>query len=166
MQRSQYTDLVTAMPDNLLVKADRMMMSFGLEGRVPFLDHRIVEFGLSLPDELKVQSRQGKVFLKRWAEGFLPADHLWRKKKGFHVPLGEWLKGDFLTALAARLPQNAAIREWFEPGAVIRLLESQKKRGDASREIWSLMQFAIWHRLFVEGDGAEPPPDSDPLQWL
>ena len=166
LQRSQYTDLVTAMPDNLLVKADRMMMSFGLEGRVPFLDHRIVEFGLSLPDALKVQSRQGKVFLKRWAEGFLPEDHLWRKKKGFHVPLGEWLTSDFLSSLEKKLPRNPAIREWFNADAVAQLLASQKKRGDASREIWSLMQFATWHRLFIEGNGAEPPPDSDPLQWL
>ncbi len=166
LQRSQYTDLVTAMPDNLLVKADRMMMGFGLEGRVPFLDHRIVEFGLSLPDTLKVQSRQGKVFLKRWAERFLPADHLWRKKKGFHVPLGEWLRGDFLVALAGKLPVNEAIGAWFDREAVTRLIARQQRKGDVSREIWSLMQFAIWHRLFIEGHGEAPPPDSDPLEWL
>jgi len=72
----QYTDLVTALPDNLLVKVDRMLMGWGVEGRVPFLDHRIVEFGLSLPDELKIEGRQGKAFLKRWAAdftGFKPA---------------------------------------------------------------------------------------------
>ncbi|HYB44347.1 MAG TPA: asparagine synthase (glutamine-hydrolyzing), partial [Candidatus Methylomirabilis sp.] len=89
----QYTDLVTWLADDLLVKLDRMAMSFGLEGRVPFLDHRIVEFGLGLPDALKIGSRQGKVFLKRWAERRLPAEHLWRRKRGFYVPLGQWLRG-------------------------------------------------------------------------
>jgi asparagine synthase (glutamine-hydrolysing) len=57
LQRRQYVDLTQALPDNLLVKADRMMMAWGLEGRVPFLDHRLVEFGLGLPDKLKVSGR-------------------------------------------------------------------------------------------------------------
>jgi asparagine synthase (glutamine-hydrolysing) len=68
LQRRQYTDLVTALPDNLLVKTDRMLMAFGLEGRVPFLDHRLVEFGLSLPDRLKVRGRTGKWLLRQWAD--------------------------------------------------------------------------------------------------
>ena len=110
LQRRQYVDLSTNLPDDLLVKADRMLMAFHVEGRVPFLDHRVVEFGLSLPDALKVRRDAGKVFLKRWAEGFLPADHLWRHKAGFHVPVGEWLRGDFLAALAQKLPASPALR--------------------------------------------------------
>lgn len=71
IQRSQYTDIFTALPVNLLVKVDRNTKAFGLEARVPFLDHRIIEFGLSLPDELKTARGQGKLFLKRWAEKYL-----------------------------------------------------------------------------------------------
>jgi asparagine synthase (glutamine-hydrolysing) len=166
LMRRQYTDLVTALPDNLMVKADRMLMAFGLEGRLPFLDHRVVEFGLALPDELKTDGRQGKLFLKRWAERFLPIDHLYRRKRGFHVPVGEWLQGGLLERIADRLPDNAGVRAWFRPEGVRDLLMRQRSRRDSSREVWSLMQFAIWHRLFIEGEGAPPPVDDDPVRWL
>ncbi len=166
MQRRQYVDLVTALPDNLLVKADRMMMAFGLEGRVPFVDHRIVEFGLSLPDELKIRSGQGKLFLKQWAEQYLPKEHLWMKKRGFHVPVGEWLRGDFLNQLGKKLASNAAINTWFQRHGVEQLIDAQHKHPRYSREIWSLMQFAIWHRLFIENPGSQPGPDENPLAWI
>ncbi len=165
LQRRQYTDLTTALPDNLMVKADRMLMAFGLEGRLPFLDHRIVEFGLALPDALKVDRGQGKVFLKRWAERHLPADHLWRRKRGFHVPVGEWLRGAFFAQLAPRLLASAAIGEWFNRRGVEALLKSHHRRNGLSREVWSLMQFAMWHRIFIEGAGT-PEPREDPLNWI
>jgi asparagine synthase (glutamine-hydrolysing) len=84
------TDVVTYLADDLLVKADRVLMGFGLEGRVPYLDHRVVEFAFGLPDALKVRHRQGKIFLKRWAERRLPSEHLWRRKRGFYVPVSRW----------------------------------------------------------------------------
>ncbi|MCP5315577.1 MAG: asparagine synthase (glutamine-hydrolyzing) [Chromatiaceae bacterium] len=166
VQRSQYTDMTTALPDNLLVKADRMLMGFALEGRVPFLDHRIVEFGLSLPDDLKVQPHQGKWFLKRWAERHLPSDHLYRKKRGFNVPVGEWLRGPFLEQLAGKLIANRAIGEWFNVDGVKRLIDDQRRGRHATREIMGLTQFAIWHRLFIERLGEKPSPDEDPLAWI
>ncbi len=106
LQRRQYTDLVTALPDNLLVKTDRMLMGFGVEGRVPFLDHRIVELGLSLPDSLKIRDREGKWLLRRWARPRLPPGHLDRPKRGFHVPVGDWLAGDVADRLGRRLLEN------------------------------------------------------------
>ncbi len=166
IQRSQYTDLSTALPDNLLVKADRMLMAHGLEGRVPFLDHRVVEFGMSLPDQLKVDSRGGKAFLKRWAEQFLPADHLYRKKRGFHVPVREWLYGPFLDKLANKLTHNTAIKTWFRAESVKQILEQQRTGHNASLEIWGMMQFAIWHRLFIEQPGTRPTEQEDPLDWI
>jgi asparagine synthase (glutamine-hydrolysing) len=168
IQRSQYTDMVTALPDNLLVKTDRMLMGFGLEGRVPFLDHRVVEFGLSLPDELKVQGRKPKVFLRRWAESMLPPDHLNKPKRGFHVPIGEWLQGRFLDHLETKLLANPAVRQWFDVRALPRLFSVQRRsdKGAASREIWCLMQFAIWHRLMLEQPGVMPSPEEDLLEWI
>ncbi len=165
LQRRQYVDLTTNLPDDLLVKADRMLMAHSIEGRVPFLDHRVVEFGLRLPDALKVSDKAGKLFIKRWAERFVPRDHLWKHKRGFHVPVGEWLRGDFLDALASRLPSSAAIQAWCQPEAVRTLLERQRSRHDVTREVWSLLQFAIWHRVFIEGAGT-PGGDEDPLAWL
>jgi asparagine synthase (glutamine-hydrolysing) len=166
LQRRQYVDLQTNLPDDLLVKADRMLMSFGVEGRVPFVDHRVVEFGLSLPDALKISRTSGKVFLKRWSESFIPAGHLWQRKRGFHVPVGEWLRGDFLRRLSDALPRSPAIRQWCRDHAVRVLLARQQIRGDVTREVWSLLQFAIWHRLFIEGTQAVPGAEEDPLAWL
>ncbi len=165
LQRRQYVDIATNLADDLLVKSDRMLMACSVEGRVPFCDHRVIEFGLSLPDALKVRRDAGKVFLKRWAESFLPADHLWQRKAGFHVPVGEWLRGDFLSRLATELPRNPAIRRWCRPQAVHVLLQRQAAHHDVTREVWSLLQFAIWHRLTIEGAGV-PASEADPLDYV
>ncbi len=166
IQKCQYVDLTTALPDNLLVKADRMLMSYGVEGRVPFLDHRVVEFGLSLSDDLKIQGKQGKVFLKRWAEKYLPKDYLRRPKRGFHVPVGEWLSGEFVAQLGQKLVRNQAVQSWFDARAVGELCRRQAKDQGLSREVWSLMQFAIWHRLFIEGASHVPTGEENPLDWI
>ncbi len=166
LQRMQYVDLTTALPDNLLVKADRMLMGWSLEGRLPFVDHRVVEFGLALPDHLKIEGKQGKMFLKRWASQFVPGDHLWRKKRGFKVPVGEWLRGDYLQRVGAALRRDPAIAEWFQPQAVQMLIERQQRQGDVTKNIFALLQFALWHRLFIAGNGAAPPAQIDPLELL
>jgi len=158
--------LVTALPDNLLVKTDRMLMAFGLEGRVPFLDHRVVEFGLSLPDRLKVRRHQGKWLLKQWAAPLLPPGHLARPKRGFHVPVGDWLTGDLARRLGERLIANRGIRAWFEPAAIPTLVAARQAGRGGARERFGLMQFAIWHRLFIEEPGLKPGPEEDPLEWV
>ncbi len=164
--KRQYTDLVTALPDNLLVKADRITMAFGLEARVPMLDHRVVEFGLGLPDKLKLHGHKGKWFLKRWAEQHLPKAHLFQSKRGFHVPVGEWLSGKFLTDLGQQLIADPAIQEWFNPQGVEQLVLEQANKGSATRELYGLMQFAIWHRLFVDQPGRIPSARENPLDWI
>lgn len=167
LQRLQYAELVTALPDNLMVKADRMTMAWGLEGRVPFLDHRVVEFGLSLPDELKVSTRSGKLFLKHWARELLNPDHLRMPKRGFSVPTGEWLSGELLEQLARVLPRQPVIREWFEPEAVAELFARQRGgSGRWSQVLFALFQFAIWQRVFVRDGGARPDPEVDPIALL
>ena len=164
LSRGQYVDLTTYLPDDLLVKVDRVLMGFGVEGRVPFVDHRIVEFGLSLPDSLKVAGRTGKVVLRRWAERRLYPEHVWRRKRGFFVPIRQWLHGEMLDQLARLLPENAGIRRWFKPAGVAALVREQQQGGNASRALWGLMQIAIWHRIFV--DRQTPGRDEDPLEWI
>ncbi len=166
LQRRQYTDLVTALPDNLLVKTDRMLMGFGLEGRVPFLDHRLVEFGLALPDRLKVRDHRSKWLLRCWAEGRLPAGYLDRPKRGFHVPIGDWLSGERAEAVGRRLLANPGIREWFRVEVIPELVAARRAGRGGSRELFGLMQFAIWYRIFIAQPGLRPTPDEDPLDWL
>jgi asparagine synthase (glutamine-hydrolysing) len=166
LQRMQYVDLVTALPDNLLVKADRMLMAWSLEGRLPFVDHRVVEFGLALPDHLKIADKQGKMFLKKWAARYIPSEHFWQKKRGFSVPVGDWLKGDYLNQVGAALLQSPAIQIWMQPEGGKQLIARQQSKGDVTKNIYALLQFAIWHKLFVEGDGERPDSLIDPVAFL
>lgn len=166
MKKRQYVDLKTALVDNLFVKTDRMMMAFGLEGRVPFADHRIVEFGFSLPDKLKYQNGRGKWIIRKWAEKYLPREHLQKPKRGFYVPVREWLSGDFAQKLGEKLLKNRAINTWFNVEGVRQILSAHAGGKNYSREIWGLMQFAIWYRLFVEQPGTVPSKKENPLDWL
>jgi asparagine synthase (glutamine-hydrolysing) len=166
LARMQWVDISTWLPDDLLVKADRMLMAWALEGRVPFLDHRVIEFGLALPTEWKIHRRTGKLFLRRWAERRLPAEHLWSRKKGFTVPVRDWMRGPLLDALEKRLPANPAVRAWFSAPGLKTLFERQRKTGAHAGVLWQLFQLALWHRLFVEGDGRRPSPRLDPLEIL
>ena len=166
LQRLQHYDLVGPLADKLLVKVDRSLMAWGVEARVPYLDHRIVEFGLSLPDALKVQGRTGKLLLRRWGQRHIPGDHLMQSKKGFHVPMRQLLSGEFLARLGRALAGNAAVREWFDPAGIGHLIELQQRNGNCSEQVWGIMQFAIWHRLFVEQPGRVPGRSEDPLDWI
>jgi len=166
LQRIQYYDLLAALPDKLLVKVDRSLMAWGVEARVPYLDHRIVEFGLGLPDALKVQGRIGKRFLREWGQRHIPGPYLMQSKKGFHVPMQQILRGEFLAQLGQALASNEAIRSWFKVDGVKGLIEAQQHTGGHSDQVWGLLQFAIWHRLFVEQPGRQPGRSEDPLDWI
>ena len=166
LQKMQALDLEHALPDNLLVKADRMLMAYGLEGRLPFVDRRLVSFGLGLPDEIKADRKSGKKILKEWGAGFMPADHFAMKKRGFYVPVRDWWRGARLEQLDRVLSQNIAITEWFQLKGLKDLVARQHAKGDAGRQLMTLLQFAIWHRLFIESQGVMPPQRIDPLVFL
>ena len=125
-----------------------------------------VELGLALPDRLKVRRHQGKWLLRHWAAPLLPPGHLDRPKRGFHVPVGDWLTGDLARRLGERLAANRGIREWFEPAAISALVAARQAGRGGARELFGLMQFAIWHRLFIEHPGLTPAADEDPLEWV
>ncbi|NOZ09835.1 MAG: asparagine synthase (glutamine-hydrolyzing) [Gammaproteobacteria bacterium] len=166
LQRMQYIDLTTALPDNLLVKVDRMLMAWGVEGRVPLLDHRVVEFGLGLPDKLKIHKNQGKTFLKRYTSELLPGVDFWKKKRGFTVPVKDWLSKPFLNRLDQVLPHSPALTPWFQAAGIQQLIQQQRNGVNVSRPILSLLHYAIWHRLFIEGSLEAPDPDQDPIELI
>jgi len=166
MQRRQAIDITTALPDNLFVKGDRIMMSFGLEGRVPFSDHRMVEFGFALPDALKMRGTTGKQLLRQWGKKVLPAEILARPKRGFYVPVNEWLQGDFLNHLEQKIQANRIIARWFKRERIGDLFAAQRAGKNQARHIWCLMQIAIWYQLFVERQAVVPAVQENPLDWL
>src|SRR5580765_455408 len=91
--KRMHLDVRTWLPDQMLTKVDRATMAHGLEARLPFLDHRVVEFAMGLPDRAKFSLRTPKRFLRRAFADLLPARILRRRKHGFEVPIGEWLRG-------------------------------------------------------------------------
>ena len=97
-------------------------------------------------DILKVQGRQPKVFLRQWAARYLSKDHLHMKKRGFVVPMREWLSGRVLNDLEQKLINNATFREWFDTSRLPALFHVQRNSGKAAREVFCLM-----HSLFGAG---------------
>lgn len=149
-----HVDLSTWLADDLLVKADRMSMANSLELRVPFLDHRLVEFALRLPPSLKFRNGSGKYVLKRYCEGFLPKRIVHRRKAGFPVPTKSWFRGELEGyARETLLERNSPTSDWLSRREIERLLDTQKRR-DRGGAIYGLLVLDQWQRMFVNG----PPP--------
>jgi asparagine synthase (glutamine-hydrolysing) len=146
LTRLQHIDLSVYLPDDLLVKVDRMSMAVSLEARVPFLDHRVVEFAASLPPGLKVRGLTTKYILKRAMADRLPATILSAKKRGFNVPMPVWLAGELRDFVRDVLGEDRVRRAgFFDPAAVARLIRAHETRqGDYSRNIYSLLVFGLW----------------------
>jgi asparagine synthase (glutamine-hydrolysing) len=145
-------DTGTYLPGDLLVKVDRMTMAHSLEGRSPLLDHHVMEFAASLPADLKLRGRTSKYLLKKAAAELLPPEILGRKKQGFGVPIGRWLRGPLRGWLNEVLGSPAAhARGYFEPRAVDGLIaEHAAGRVDHSQRLWALAMLELWHLMFVD----------------
>jgi asparagine synthase (glutamine-hydrolysing) len=142
--RMLYVDAKTWLADDLLVKADKMTMAASVELRVPFLDHRLVEFATALPPGLKCRDGEGKWLLKHALSGVLPDEIVWRRKMGFPVPVRSWFAGELLPRIEERLLDANAL-PWFRPEAIRRLLRRQASgTEDHSKLIMALLVAATW----------------------
>jgi asparagine synthase (glutamine-hydrolysing) len=143
------------LPDDLLVKEDRMTMAHGLEGRYPLLDHELVEFCARLPSSLKVRGLSTKHLLKVAGRRFLPDSIVDRPKHGFAVPIGEWLKGTLAQPIKEQLLRGPLEREgFFQRAAVERLWHDHSTgRVDHSPLLWALLVFGAWYETVHESYG-------------
>ncbi len=150
LQAAQAVDVADWLPNDLLAKLDRCLMAHGVEGRVPFLDPFVADFAFRLPDRMKVRHGTGKWLLRKWLETALPASKPFTKKRGFTVPVGDWIaeKGERLGALVAA---NPGIEEVCDPDAVKRLFGAGRDQGQAQ---WTLLFYALWHKRHIEGADA------------
>lgn len=142
------TDMQLVLENDMLVKVDRMSMSRSLEVRVPFLDHRIVDFAFSLPAEYKIDAHQRKKILKDAFRSFLPEELYNRGKQGFEVPLLKWFRSDLRTMISDELLADDFIKEQglFDPGA-IKELKAQlfsSNPNDSAARVWALIVFQHW----------------------
>jgi asparagine synthase (glutamine-hydrolysing) len=147
LQAAQALDCADWLPNDLLTKLDRCLMAHGVEGRVPFLDPVVAQFAFRLPDRLKVRQGLGKWLLRRWLSAVLPAARPFSAKRGFTVPVEEWLAGR--PALGPLLARQPAIREICRPTAVESLFSSIGKRTGFAA--WTLLFYALWHRRHIAG---------------
>ncbi len=146
LAQQQYVDINTYLADNILAKVDRMSMAASIEARVPLLDHRLVEFALNLPPYKKLRRGQTKVILREVMKNRLPTEVLKKPKKGFSIPLKNWLRGPLREMMTDLLASNTfRSRGFFEMDSVNRLMSSHLNgREDNSHRLWALMVFEAW----------------------
>jgi asparagine synthase (glutamine-hydrolysing) len=146
-----HANMTTYLPDDLLIKADRSSMAASLEARAPFLDHHLIAFAAQIPFNLKLRGSTTKFMLKQAARGLLPDSIIDRKKHGFGVPLGAWLRHDISQVRETLLSPEARGRNLLDLAIVTRLIDDHASgKRDTSRLLWTLLTLEWWHRLFVD----------------
>ncbi|MFZ2446289.1 MAG: asparagine synthase (glutamine-hydrolyzing) [Syntrophobacteraceae bacterium] len=157
LDKMLYIDLNTWLPDDLLIKADKMTMANSLELRVPLLDHKVLEFAASLPANMKVNGGTTKYLLKKVLAPNVPGEIINRKKAGFPVPYDRWLKDECREEVFDLLLDRRSLeRGYFDKNFVRNFLEKEYSSSQSSpKEIFSLMCLEIWHRIFVDDPGMD-----------
>lgn len=152
IEQAQFLDINFYMAEDILTKVDRAAMAVSLETRAPFLDPRIGQFAASIPVEYKLKGSKGKYILKKAVEDLLPKNILQRPKKGFGIPIAEWLKGRLNPLLHDLLSRDRLVRQGlFDPDYVEQLVREHEK-GIAShhKQLWTLLVFQLWYDNFLD----------------
>jgi asparagine synthase (glutamine-hydrolysing) len=146
------TDQMTYLPNDLLVKVDIATMAVSLEARSPFLDHHVIEFAASLPQNLKLRRLTSKYLLKKVLRKLLPTENLNRRKMGFGVPIGHWFRGKMQPFLREVVLSDKALRRGlFKPEAVRQLIELHTRgERDYSHQLWTLLMLELWFNRFID----------------
>jgi asparagine synthase (glutamine-hydrolysing) len=148
LQVVQAQDIATWLPNDLLTKVDRMLMAHGVEGRVPFLDMHMAQFAFTLPDGLKIKHRLGKHVLRHWLGTAMPEAKPYSKKRGFTVPVGDWI-ADKGKMAGERVAAQACIQAVCKPRRVKEVFLANDSR--AGKAAWTLLFYALWHKAHIEG---------------
>jgi asparagine synthase (glutamine-hydrolysing) len=150
VSRMLYVDTKTWLPDDLLIKADKITMANSIELRVPLLDHKLLEFAAGLPSSYKVHGFTTKFIAKKTLEPRVPVEIVNRKKAGFPVPYEKWLQNDLKSWMRDILfDRETTARGYFNPSAIERLVDDNTRAGGYSKELFSLIVLEIWHREFL-----------------
>jgi asparagine synthase (glutamine-hydrolysing) len=145
-------DLKTYLVDDLLTVTDRMSMAHSLEARVPFIDHKLVEFFATIPPSLKIRGFSKKYLLKRAAERLLPREVIYRKKMGFSVPLVNWFRSEIREYVNDTLSESRIEQlDCFNPVFISKIKESHLGlKSNFDEKLWALISFVKWHEKYVD----------------
>lgn len=147
LQQMRSWDARQYLPDDLLVKVDRAAMSTSLEARAPLLDHRVAEMAFALPDRMLVRDGQGKWILRRVLDRYVPGALIDRPKRGFGVPLAQWLRGPLREWASDLLDTDRIRRDGVLDSAKVAAMWAQHESGafDRSAHLWNVLMFQAWH---------------------
>jgi len=153
LNRMAYSELRLRLPELLLMRLDKISMSASIEGRVPFLDHKLVEFTMDIPQADKVKGGVKKHLLKKALGDLLPAEIIHRPKMGFAAPMAQWLRGDFgAHAEATVLGSDLMRQDYFDRDHVAQEFRAHRQgRKDEAVRLWTLFNLAAWHEHWIEG---------------
>ena len=151
IERMQFLDMNFYMAEDILTKVDRASMAVSLEVRAPFLDSRVAEFAAGLPIDYKLKGSKGKYILKKAVEDLLPRNILHRPKKGFGIPIAEWLKGRLNPLLHDLLAPDRLKKQNLFDADYVRKLIKEHETGAAShhKQLWTLLVFQLWYDNFL-----------------
>lgn len=148
--RMIYSEFKLRLPELLLMRVDKIAMSSSLEARVPFLDHRLVELTMDLPETLRVGPGLPKYLLKKSVRGLIPQTTIDRRKRGFDAPMSQWLRGDFGRHVESQLLQSHFVRQGVFRADYIRRLFSEHRGGrERAMFIWTLFNLTEWYKYWI-----------------
>jgi asparagine synthase (glutamine-hydrolysing) len=148
-------DFKTYLPEDILVKVDRMSMANSLEVRSPLLDHKLIEFAATIPSNLKLSGKTSKYIFKKTLENRIPDNILYRGKQGFSIPVESWLKNELREyAEDVLFSDKAKQRNYFDYDYVKKIWNHHLKGlRDHSDQLWTLLMLELWHRSFMDHHG-------------
>lgn len=152
IQRMVYTEITNRIAEILLMRVDKIGMASSIEARVPFLDHRLVEFTMNIPTVQKIPDQKStKILLKKAVEGIIPNEIIYRKKQGFAAPVKEWLRSEWYDFAYDEIMTSELSKEIFNLNHVKSILETHKSsKRNFSIPIFTLLMLSLWYKRFFK----------------
>lgn len=153
LDRLMYLDIKTWLPNDVLLKNDKMTMAHSLEARVPFLDHKFAEYVMTIPTRLKLKGLSEKYILRKAMQGMVPKSITKRRKHGFTVPIAQWMQGELRKVVDTLFsPERIREKGFWNYQAIEKLRQKDLANPFYRRQFWTMVSFELWHRIFIEDE--------------
>ncbi len=156
LKRMIYLEFKNRLPELLLMRVDKVSMATSVEARVPFLDHRLVEYSMTIPKKFKVKGGEPKYILKKAVEGLIPHNIIYRKKQGFAAPVNEWLRSEWFDFMEMKILNSGLMKRDLLRGDFVKTMirNHRNRTRDEGMPLWALLNLALWYDYWIEGKSA------------